>query len=83
MSADVSYLLLGFTTLMLLGFGLQIAIMRKRRGEYIVYKPLLLLALVVLLGPQPGLRRDRQEHLRAHRRRDRVAPPGRRRPPGR
>ncbi|MBZ5710006.1 MULTISPECIES: hypothetical protein [Nannocystis] len=50
MSADVSYLLLGFTTLMLLGFGLQIAIMRKRRGEYIVYKPLLLLALVVLWG---------------------------------
>ncbi|MDC0672379.1 hypothetical protein SAMN02745121_08995 [Nannocystis exedens] len=50
MSADVSYLLLGFTTLMLLGFGLQIAIVRKRRGEYIVYKPLLLLALVVLWG---------------------------------
>jgi hypothetical protein len=41
--------MLGFTTLMLLGFGLQIVIVRKRRGEYIVYKPLLL-ALVVLWG---------------------------------
>lgn len=48
MSADVSYLLLGFTTLVLAGFALQIVIMRKRRGELIVYKPLLLVMVAVL-----------------------------------
>lgn len=50
MGANVSYLMLGFTTLALLGFALQIFIMHKRRGEYIVYKPLLLIGLVVFWG---------------------------------
>lgn len=50
MPAEVSYLLLAFTTLVLLGFGVQIVIVRKRRGEIIVYKPVFLLLVVVLWG---------------------------------
>lgn len=50
MVVDVSHLMFGFTTLALVGFALQIVIVRKRRGEYIVYKPLLLVALVAFWG---------------------------------